>query len=97
MLAPPTSGDWTSKVDPTKLKNRKFNSGKGGGQGKEVAAIWTETPEQKRKRLQDEVMGVSSASGGSSGPKPQDNARDEETARRIREYNVSIDHSIPLC
>jgi len=29
MLLPPTNDDWSSRVDPTKLKARKFQSGKG--------------------------------------------------------------------
>ncbi|KAL6229860.1 hypothetical protein BDW75DRAFT_234881 [Aspergillus navahoensis] len=67
MLAPPTGGSDRSRVDPTKLRNRKFQSGprvgnvpaKGGG----VDSSWTETPEEKMRRLQDEAMGISSSSG----------------------------------
>lgn len=95
MLVPPTNDDWSSKVDPTKLKNRKFNSGKGakapvdksGG----IAAIWTETPEQKRQRLEDEVMGRKNPArlgGAETGPRPNDAAA-EATAKRIQAYNVS--------
>jgi hypothetical protein len=60
MLAPPSDSDWTGRVDPTKLKNRKFASGKGSKAPAEktgVSAIWTETPEQKRQRSEDEVLG----------------------------------------
>src|SRR5437764_1189639 len=62
MLAPPKHGDWTTRVDPTKLRNRKFNTGKGAkapthGSG-EMGSLWTETPEEKRKRLEEEVLGV---------------------------------------
>lgn len=94
MLVPPKQDDWTSRVDPTKLRNRKFNTGKGakapsqGGSGDN--ALWTETAEQKRQRLEDEVMGVKkpaqldqdSKKGGRS------EAEARETERRIREYNV---------
>ena len=98
MLHPPTSDTWAQKVDPTKLKNRKFATGKaakapaerGGG----VSAIWTETPEEKRRRLEDEVMGVvapAAAGGGSkSGGDVRERRAEEEAAeteRRVRAFN----------
>ncbi|OTB17291.1 hypothetical protein K445DRAFT_315927 [Daldinia sp. EC12] len=64
MLAPPTASGYRAP-DPTKLKNRRFASGprvssntttSGSGSG-EISSIWTETPEQKRKRLEDAVLG----------------------------------------
>lgn len=97
MLVPPTSDDWSSRIDPTKLRNRKFNTGKGskgpplkGGEG-DGHALWTETPEQKRKRLQDEVMGVKRPAqlGGEEKQDEWQEKEGKETARRIREYNVS--------
>ena len=60
MLAPPTATGYAER-DPTRLKSRKFTSkpssapraeGDGG-----VASIWTETPEEKLRRLQDSVFG----------------------------------------
>jgi hypothetical protein len=99
MLAPPSDSDWTSRVDPTKLKNRKFASGKGAKAPAEksgVSAIWTETPEEKRKRLEDQVLGrvdkdasASSTSRGKGSGKAdtREEREAEETARRIREYN----------
>ncbi|KAI9802176.1 MAG: hypothetical protein M1825_002896 [Sarcosagium campestre] len=93
MLLPPQQDDLSSRVDPTKLRNRKFNSGKGakapvqksGGDN----ALWTETPEQKRRRLQDEVMGVTQPA--TQGPAERADLRNREseqaTARRIQEYN----------
>ena len=100
MLAPPSQGDWTSRVDPTKLKNRKFNSGKGAKgpaqSGSKDNTLWTETPEEKRKRLEDEVMGVKRPA--ELDQETQTPARNEaeakETERRIREYNVSIENSV---
>jgi hypothetical protein len=92
MLVPPSDSDWSSRVDPTKLKNRKFASGKGAKAPTEksgISAIWTETPEEKRKRLEDEVMGrkdVSTSSKASSKPRISD-AEQEAIARRISEYN----------
>lgn len=94
MLLPPTNDDWSSRVDPTKLKNRKFQSGKGskapidksGG----ISAIWTETPEEKRQRLEDEVLGKRDPAIASGNRKPAANDKEAEgAARRIKEYNVS--------
>ncbi|KAI9680053.1 MAG: hypothetical protein M1817_005069 [Caeruleum heppii] len=93
MLVPPKGDDWSSKVDPTKLRNRKFNTGKGAKAPPVKSgpdhALWSETPEQKLRRLQDEVMGVQKAAGdGSASPKnSRDLAEAEATARRIQEYN----------
>lgn len=96
MLVPPTSSDWSSRIDPTKLKNRKFASGKGskapadksGG----ISAIWTETPEEKRQRLEDEVLGrkdAATSARAAAGPREGrvESREERETARRIREYN----------
>ncbi|KAL8824129.1 MAG: hypothetical protein Q9170_008243, partial [Blastenia crenularia] len=65
MLIPPSQDNWSSRIDPTKLRNRKFNSGKGAKAapssrkgGGEISALWTETPEEKRRRLEDEMLGV---------------------------------------
>ena len=94
MLVPPKQDDWSARVDPTKLKNRKFNTGKGSKapsqKGGGDNALWTETPEQKRQRLEDEVMGVKKPA--QLGPEDKKDGRSEaearETQRRIREYNV---------
>lgn len=91
MLVPPKDSDWGSRVDPTKLKNRKFASGKGAkapGEKSGIGAIWTETPEQKRQRLEDEVMGRKDPSASAQSKRPRkDDAEAEATARRIAEYN----------
>ncbi|KAI4280774.1 MAG: hypothetical protein L6R38_004200 [Xanthoria sp. 2 TBL-2021] len=99
MLVPPSNSDWSSRIDPTKLRNRKFATGKGakapsskGGGG--IDTIWTETPEQKRQRLQDEMMGVKKPAqlvdGGEEAEGRrgrEDEAERRETERRIREFN----------
>lgn len=88
MLAPPEPTGYQER-DPTKIKARKFASGAGatsrpsGGSGAGgISKIWTETPEEKAKRLADAVLGRGadeqqaatskgsgsrSAGGGSSG------------------------------
>lgn len=92
MLVPPKSEDWTAKVDPTKLKNRKFQTGKGAKAPQKASSdnsLWTESPEERRKRLSDEVMGIKKPATQAEDKKPSISAAEaEETARRIREYNV---------
>ena len=69
MLVPPTGADWSSSshVDPTKLKNRRFNTSKSAKgpnpstQGANTPSIWHETPAEKAARLQREVLGISPA------------------------------------
>lgn len=108
MLQPPDDASWATRVDPTKLRNRKFQSGKPGSSrpaasgGGGVDASWTETPEQKMRRLQDEVLGVSSAgsgSGGSAAKKGEemaDSKRAQAMAERVEKFNVCSSSVDPL-
>ncbi|KAL9947362.1 hypothetical protein D7B24_009075 [Verticillium nonalfalfae] len=97
MLAPPPAAAGYSERDPSKLKNRRFASNKphasapAGGPA-EISSIWTETPEQKRKRLEDAVLGRTapagselerqgaSAAGAAARP-----SKEQERARRTAE------------
>jgi len=90
MMVPPKQDDLSARMDPSKLRARGFNTGKAAkGPSTDVdAGIWTETPEQKRKRLQDEVMGIKSSSG--NGPTvdvraQKKRAEDRATAARLQE------------
>ncbi|KAI1433872.1 hypothetical protein GGR50DRAFT_666259 [Xylaria sp. CBS 124048] len=101
MLAPPTAGD-NRAADPTKLKARRFNSGPrasaaaSGGGGSEISSIWTETPEEKRKRLENAVLGRGDGTTKSSGPNSwtsrgaaraqADDGPDPEQAARIQNF-----------
>ncbi|KAI0409879.1 hypothetical protein F4802DRAFT_5273 [Xylaria palmicola] len=102
MLAPPTAGGYRA-ADPTKLKARRFNSGpranaSGGGDG-EISSIWTETPEEKRRRLENAVLGRDTGAAGPNAaprapnghprrpaPGGEDAAQEQEQAARIRSY-----------
>jgi hypothetical protein len=94
MLEPPKDSDWASRIDPTKLRNRKFNTGMGArappSKPSGDSALWTETPEQKQQRLADEVMGVKkpATEDGSSRELGRKTEQDKATAEQVREYNV---------
>ncbi|BCR99358.1 GPALPP motifs-containing protein 1 [Aspergillus luchuensis] len=82
MLEPIDGSNRNSRVDPTKLRNRKFQTGRGANTTPSAGGLdvsWTETPEQKMKRLQDEVLGVQTrptapdagdSAGGARGAQP---------------------------
>lgn len=102
MLAPPEPTGYQER-DPTKIKARKFASGAGatsrpsGGSGGGISKIWTETPEEKAKRLADAVLGrgadneqAAAASKGSSsrsgGRSSHSGAKEDGHQDKIREF-----------
>lgn len=96
MLLPPGGDDWSSRVDPTKLRNRGFNTGRSSTaaarSGQSSGSSWTETTEEKRKRLEAEIMGIETASP-SRGPTASTSANkdtDLEMSKRVQDYNVSF-------
>lgn len=92
MLQPPGQSDWATKIDPTQIRNRKFQTGRSArsGTSKEVDARWVETPEERIRRLGDEVMGISAPSGVSKQPRTSDAARAKSMEERIKKFNVRI-------
>ncbi|CAE6506879.1 unnamed protein product [Rhizoctonia solani] len=96
MLAPPTSSDLFSSLDPTKLKNRQFSR---STTDKKAAAsnLWTETPAERQQRLADEVSGKrkrakeAAAQGVSATADDEDMAkrrkRDRELRKQIEAHN----------
>ncbi|EXJ57252.1 hypothetical protein A1O7_07599 [Cladophialophora yegresii CBS 114405] len=95
MTIAPSNGDWSSRVDPTKLRNRKFNTGKGAKAPSRAAnsggdSSWHETPEQKQARLKREVMGMQDTATPAAPTKSgsgNNNSHDEATAKRMKEYS----------
>ncbi len=95
MLAPPVSTGYAER-DPTKLKARKFTSKKPSAAGSSssaaepgLAAIWTETPEEKLKRLQDAVLGRTPG-GASAGAVAAEDARAREAEDKNRQIAAAI-------
>ncbi|KAK0668312.1 hypothetical protein QBC41DRAFT_322094 [Cercophora samala] len=92
MIAPPTDTSYRAP-DPTKLKARKFNTGpraateskSSGG----VSSIWTETPEEKRRRLANAVLGRDDPSNAPQqpiGPSAGPSRRTAEDEAKIKAY-----------
>jgi hypothetical protein len=80
MLAPPPSSSTFSERDTTKIRARKFASKPKPTSSTAPGApsIWTETPEEKLRRLQDSVLGRTSST--SDGP----SSLSEEQQRKAR-------------
>jgi hypothetical protein len=89
MTMPPTQDDLAARMDPTKMRARKFNTGKSSGGGGGMSSAWTETPEQKLKRLQDEAMGITAPSTAPA--QTQDSKKSKEEERRARKMREKID------
>ncbi|KAF2224947.1 hypothetical protein BDZ85DRAFT_259372 [Elsinoe ampelina] len=90
MMVPPKQDDLSARMDPTKLRARGFNTGKGAkgstGPGGDNDT-WTETPEQKRQRLENQVMGVKKSTDPIRSDKREEARRREEKekAAKIKE------------
>ena len=90
MTMPPTQDDLAARMDPTKMRARKFNTGKGAGGTGGMNSAWTETPEQKLKRLQDEALGIAPPAN-SSAAATTESRRTKEEERRARKMREKID------
>lgn len=92
---PPKQDDLAARMDPTKQRPRTFNTSKGAKGPSalgEDSSSWNETPEQRQKRLADEMMGVSKPSTTvPKGPaKAQNGAKEDPDAKKIRDRTVCI-------
>ncbi|KAI9687263.1 MAG: hypothetical protein M1822_002306 [Bathelium mastoideum] len=90
MIPPDEDGLAAARTDPTRARPRKFNTGKGSrapNHGDGIDRSWTETPEEKRKRLADQVMGVENPTASSArGSSRKHDETNEKTAKRIQEH-----------
>jgi hypothetical protein len=94
MIVPPSNSDWSARVDPTKLKARKFNTGKGAKAPSQGATAggdnkWTETPAEKLARLEREMMGITDTSVVKLKGPSQDSVKAAAASQRLREHTVS--------
>jgi Protein of unknown function (DUF3752) len=94
MLHPPEQSDWASKIDPTQIRSRKFQTGRSArsATSKEVDASWMETPQERMRRLGDEVLGVSAPSGTTKAPASSSSAsaaRAKSMEDKIKKFHVS--------
>ena len=95
MMMPPKQDDLAARLDPSKQRPTKFNTGKGARGPNTMdgdSSTWHETPEQKQKRLQDEMMGISKPSPvpNTSAGKTSKLAREDATNRKVKEQLVSL-------
>lgn len=92
MTMPPEQDGLASRMDPSKPRARGFNTGKGAKAPAEKggdSSAWHETPEQKRKRLEDEMMGVSRSEPGAPKAAPKKKDSDDAASKELRERTVS--------
>ena len=91
MLHPPEQSDWAKKIDPTQLRNRKFQTGKSAGSAssKAVDASWVETPEERIRRLGDAVMGVGQPSNSPNPPVKNNAGQSKSMEEKIKKFQVS--------
>ncbi|QIW96474.1 hypothetical protein AMS68_001992 [Peltaster fructicola] len=92
MTMAPAQDDLAARMDPTKIRARGFNTGRaargGGGQGTSGMSAWNETAEQRKKRLADEVLGITSGSTEKEHVPRTTMVKaeqDERTAQKLRE------------
>lgn len=90
MMMPPKQDDLAARLDPTKQRPTKFNTGKGARGPNNMdgdSSTWHETPEQKQKRLQDEMMGISKPNPipNTASGKTSKVAKEDTTNRKVKE------------
>jgi hypothetical protein len=91
MMMPPSADGLARNMDPSRPRPGKFRSGKAAPTGGGVDSTWTETPEEKRRRLENQVLGVAPPPSSKNASASARSKRDEESARRIKEYSVSFE------
>lgn len=93
MTMPPEQDGLASRMDPSKPRARGFNTGKGAKAPAEKGgdnSSWHETPEQKRKRLEDEMMGVARPEPAAKKPEKKQDRDEEAREKDLKERTVSV-------
>ncbi|QRV76951.1 hypothetical protein RhiJN_19797 [Ceratobasidium sp. AG-Ba] len=93
MLAPPSSSDLFSSIDPTKLKNRQFSRSTTDKKSA-PSNLWTETPQERQQRLADEVSGKrkraeNAVTAGDDEDTIKRRKRDQELKAQVEAHNKS--------
>ncbi|GAA5940664.1 GPALPP motifs-containing protein 1 [Sporobolomyces koalae] len=92
MLVPPKEMDLMSSIDTTKLKSRGFQTGPKAQQSNRASSsnepnLWTETPQERQQRLQDEALGKKrKAENSHSGPTEEET--EEQMRKRVRDRKL---------
>ena len=94
MIVPPSNSDWSARMDPTKLKARKFNTGKGANAASQSAATggdnkWTETTAEKMARLEREMMGITDPAAAKLKAPAPNRVKTVTASQRLQENSVS--------
>ncbi|XP_044719981.1 uncharacterized protein HRG_06570 [Hirsutella rhossiliensis] len=92
MLAPPPAGGGYSERDPTRIRARKFASKpSGAAPAPNAPSVWTETPEEKLRRLQNAVLGRSDPEADVAANNKSSGAKSERDVERDRKIAASIE------
>lgn len=107
MTVPPSALDAMARQDPTKITKTGFNQNTRRGTNAQKASeeersLWTETPEERAKRIDEEVMGkrkrTENASKQETAAERQERkkreARNAEMRAQTEAYNVSIEQKV---
>ncbi|KAH8689216.1 hypothetical protein BGW36DRAFT_308951 [Talaromyces proteolyticus] len=86
MVVPPSKDSWVSGLRSAPAQNRKFMTGR-SARGSETTdgtgSAWTESPAQKKQRLENEILGIQSHSS-SADTKAQSHRADITTADKLK-------------
>lgn len=96
MLAPPTSSEALASLDPTRIKNRQFSRATGREAPSKDTSLWTETPAEKQKRLEEELSGkrkrataIETTDDETEEARRKRRKMQEELSRKIEDHTVS--------
>jgi hypothetical protein len=97
MLLPPSASSGLGSLDPKVLsKPRQFRATASAANTSSEVNLWTETPEERQKRLADEVMGRKRRVVDANSEETDEGRREREVKRRreeeirkeVEEHNV---------
>lgn len=99
MLKPPSSSELLGSLDPTKLQGKRtFNRGTADPRAMSDN-LWTETPQERQKRIEDEVMGKKRRAADA--PEPDHTAvkrrkQDDELRRAVQTHSSRAESLVDI-